>query len=110
MTLYEETVASVRAAAARAETTENVLFCESRPLTSLEAQFAGAAELAESLRAIEDDALRALQRLVSAEQGYETALRSIEDAGADATSWLLAVMLTRSLEGLPETKATSPAT
>jgi hypothetical protein len=100
MTLYDETVASLRAAAARAATAENVLFCEQRPLTSLEAQFAGVEDLARTLRAIEDDALRALRRLVDAEQGYETALRAIEDAGAEATSWLLAVMLTRSLEGL----------
>jgi hypothetical protein len=102
VTVYEETVATVRALAARAATSENVLFCERRPLTSLEAQFAGVNDLAGTLRGIEDDALRALARLVAAEQGYETALRSIEDAGADATSWLRAVMLARSLESLPE--------
>ena len=103
MTLYEETVATVRALAARAATSENVLFCEQRPLTSLEAQFAGVDDLARTLRGIEDEALRALARLVDAEQGYETALRSTQEAGADATSWLQAVMLARSLESLPET-------
>jgi hypothetical protein len=103
MTLYEETIATVRALAARARTTENVLFCERRPLTSLEAQLAGVDDLASDLREIEDDAMRALGRLVDAEKGYETALRSIEDAGADATGWLRAVMLARSLETLPAT-------
>jgi hypothetical protein len=103
MTAYEQTVAAVRALAARAATSENVLFCEQRPLTSLEAQFAGVSELAGTLRGIEDDALRALARLVEAEQGYEAALRSIEDAGTDATNWLRAVMLARSLESVPET-------
>jgi hypothetical protein len=103
MTLYEQTVATVRALAARAATSEDVLFCEQRPLTSLEAQFAGVSGLARTLRGIEDEALRALARLVEAEQGYEAALRSIDDAGADATSWLRAVMLARSLESLPET-------
>jgi hypothetical protein len=97
MTLYEETIAAVRALAARARTAENVLFCERRPLTSLEAQFAGAGELAGNLREIEDDAIRALKRLVDAEEGYETALRSIDEAGVDARVWLRAVMLARSL-------------
>jgi hypothetical protein len=101
MTLYDETIAMVRALAARAHTTENVLFCERRPLTSLEAQFAGIEDLAGDLREIEDDAIRTLKRLVDAEQGYETALQSIEEAGADATAWLRAVMLARSLQTLP---------
>jgi hypothetical protein len=98
MTVYDETTATVRALAAQARTTENVLFCEQRPLTSLEADFAGADRLASQLREIEDDAMRALQRLVDAEQGYETALKSIEEAGPDAADWLRAVMLTRSLD------------
>ena len=101
MTVYDETVSAVRALAARARTTENVLFCEQRPFTSLEAQFAGSDHLAEGLREIEDDAIQALKRLVDAEEGYETALQSIEEAGADATGWLRAVMLARSLETLP---------
>jgi hypothetical protein len=98
MTVYDETIATVRALAAQARTTKNILFCEQRPLTSLEAQFAGIHDLAGDLREIEDDAIRALRRLVDAEEGYETALRSIEEAGADATGWLRAVMLARSLE------------
>jgi hypothetical protein len=101
MNVYNETTATVRALAARARTAENVLFCEQRPLTSLEARFAGVDELASRLRKIEDDAIRALKRLVDAEEGYETALQSVEDAGADATGWLRAVMLARSLETLP---------
>jgi hypothetical protein len=101
MTLYDDTIAAVRALAERARTTENVLFCERRPLTSLEARFAGVDDLAGSLRSIEDDAIRALKRLVDAEQGYETALRSIEEAGAETAAWLRAVMLARSLETLP---------
>jgi hypothetical protein len=101
MTVYDETIATLRALAARAATKEDVLFCEHRPLTSVEARFAGVEDLASSLRGIEDEALRALARLVNAEQGYDTALRSIEDAGADATSWLRAVTLTRSLGGVP---------
>jgi phosphoribosyl-dephospho-CoA transferase len=100
MSVYGETTAALRAQAARAGQTEDVLFCEQRPLTSLEAQFAGVTRLAEQLREIEDDALRALKRLVDAEQGYETALRSIEDAGPDASAWLRAVLLARSLETL----------
>ncbi len=100
MTLYEETTAALRALAAQAVSTENVLFCEQRPLTSLEARFAGAGELADALRGIEDRALLALARLVDAEQGYETALRSIEAAGSEASSWLRAVLLARSLETL----------
>jgi hypothetical protein len=100
MTVYDETTATVRALAAQARTTENVLFCERRALTSLEARFAGADRLASQLRVIEDDAMRALQRLVDAEQGYETALKSIDEAGPDAADWLRAVMLTRSLETL----------
>jgi hypothetical protein len=101
MTVYDETIATIRALAARARTTENVLFCEQRPLTSLEAQLAGADDLARDLRAIEDDALRALKRLVDAERGYETALQSIDEAGTDTTAWLRALALTRSLETLP---------
>jgi hypothetical protein len=102
VSVYEETVAALRALAARAATTENVLFCEQRPLTSLEARFAGVEDLAKTQREIEDDALGALARLVDAEQGYETALRAIDDAGIDASSWLRAVTLTRSLERLPD--------
>jgi hypothetical protein len=101
MTVYDETIATLRALAARARALENVLFCEQRPLTSLEAGFAGIDDLAGDLREIEDDAIRALKRLVDAEEGYETALRSIEDAGTDATGWLRAVMLARSLETVP---------
>jgi hypothetical protein len=104
MTVYEETIAAVRSLAERAATTENVLFCEQRPLTSLEAAFAGAEGLAGTLRDIEDDALRALKRLVDAEEGYETALRSLEEAGGQASDWLRAVMLARSLETLPHTR------
>jgi hypothetical protein len=101
MTVYEETTATIRQLAARARTLENILFCEQRPLTSLEAQFAGIDRLASDLREIEDDALRALKRLVEAEEGYETALQSIEEAGPDASGWLRAVMLARSLDTLP---------
>jgi len=100
VTLYDDTLATVRSLATRAQTTENVLFCEQRPLTSLEAQFAGADELAGRLRRIEDDAIRALKRLVDAEEGYETALRSVEEAGEETSSRLRAVMLSRSLETL----------
>jgi hypothetical protein len=98
MTVYDETTATVRALAARARTTENVLFCEQRPLTSLELRFAGSDHLAAQLRQIEDAALRALRRLVDGEQGYEAALESIVDAGGDATVWLRAVTLARALE------------
>jgi hypothetical protein len=101
MTAYDETIATVRALADRARTLENVLFCEQRPLTSLEAKFAGIDDLACDLRELEDEAIRALKRLVDAEEGYETALQSIEEAGADATGWLRAVMLARSLETVP---------
>ena len=97
MTVYEETVAALRALAERARTTENVLFCERRPLTSLEAGYARAGTLATTLRAIEDDAVRALARLVDAEQGYEVALRAVEEAGPDAAEWLRAVLLARAL-------------
>lgn len=103
MTLFDETTAAVHALADRARTTENVLFCERRPLTSLEAQFAGADRLASTLREIEDDAIRALKRLVDAEQGYESALQSIEAAGTDARVWLHAVLLARSLETVAAT-------
>jgi hypothetical protein len=101
MTVYDETIATVRQLAARACTVENVLFCEQRPLTSLEAEFAGIDALASDLREVEDGAIRALKRLVDAEEGYETALQSVEEAGADATGWLRAVMLARSLETVP---------
>jgi hypothetical protein len=101
VTVYEETIAALRQLAARAGTLENVLFCERRPVTSLEAQFAGIEALATDLRELEDDAIRALKRLVDAEEGYETALQSIEEAGEDATGWLRAVMLARSLETVP---------
>jgi type II secretory pathway predicted ATPase ExeA len=103
MTLYEETVDTLRSLAGRVRTMENVLFCEQRPLTSLEAQFAGADHLATDLRELEDDAIRALKRLVDAEEGYETALQSVEDAGPDPSGWLRAVMLARSLETVPGT-------
>lgn len=98
MTIYEQTVAALSALAERARTTDDVLFCERRPLTSLEAGYASPGRLAESLRATEDEAIRALERLVDAEQGYESALRAIEDAGADASEWLRAVLLARALE------------
>jgi hypothetical protein len=101
MTLYDETVATLRDLAARAGTRENALFCEQRPLTSLEARFAGADDLALALREIEDQAMRTLKRLVDAEEGYETALEAVEEAGADTTRWLNAVTLARSLETLP---------
>jgi hypothetical protein len=101
MTLYDQTIATLRALASRAVTTENVLFCEQRPLTSLEARFAGADDLAARLRPLEDEALQALRRLVTAEKGYETALRSIEAAGPETNAWLGAVTLARALETLP---------
>jgi hypothetical protein len=100
MSLYEETVEAVRALAARAGTAESVIFCERRPLTSLEAGFAGLEQLSGDLRAIEDGALQALERLVDAEQGYETALQAIDSAGEDTSTWLRAVMLARALETL----------
>jgi hypothetical protein len=98
MTLYDETVAALRALAQRAGTGDDVLFCERRPLTSLEASFAGRDELARQLRPAETDALRALRRLVEAERGYESALSAIDEAGGDATEWLRALTLARSLE------------
>lgn len=101
MTLYDETVATVRALATRARTTEDVLFCERRPLTSLEARFASADDLATRLQEIEDEAIAALKRLVEAEEGYETALRAIEQAGEETASWLRAVLLARALQTLP---------
>src|SRR4029077_7164738 len=97
MTVYDQTTATLRALAARARTAESVLFCEQRPLTSLEVQFAGMDQLASQLHELEDDAIRSLKRLVDSEYGYETALQSIEDAGTEATGWLRAVMLVRSL-------------
>ncbi len=100
MSVYDQTIDAVRALAAQAGEGEDVLFCERRPLTSLEAGFAGVEGLARRLRPIEDEALRALKRLVDGEQGYETALQAIEAAGAEATSWLRAVLLARSLETL----------
>jgi hypothetical protein len=101
MTTYETTVRRIRGLAERARSTEHVLFCERRALTSLEAGFAGLDTLARELRETEDEALRALARLVEAEQGYESALRSAQDAGPDAAQWLGAVMLGRALECLP---------
>jgi phosphoribosyl-dephospho-CoA transferase len=100
MTVYDETTAAIRALASRARTTENVLFCEQRPLTSLELRFVGSDQLAEQLREIEDAAIQALKRLVDGEHGYETALQSIEAAGDDASDWLRAVTLARALETL----------
>lgn len=100
MTAYDETIETVRALAAQAARAEDVIFCEQRPLTSLEASFARANRLAAGLRPIEDEALRALKQLVDREQSYETALQAIEAAGADATNWLRAVLLARSLETL----------
>jgi hypothetical protein len=108
MSTYEETVARLRALAARAETTENVLFCERRPLTSLEARYAGAEELARDLRGVEDEALRALEGLLDAEQGYETALRAVDEAGASAATWLQAVALARALPTLPSAGRGAP--
>jgi hypothetical protein len=35
------------------------------------------------------------------EQGYETALEAIEDAGGDAAAWLRAVTLARTVQTLP---------
>ena len=99
-TLYDDTINALRALAARAATAEDVLFCERRPLTSLEATFAGADALAADLRPLEDEALRALNGLVEGEQGYETTLRAVHDAGAEASEWLHAVMLVRSLQAL----------
>jgi hypothetical protein len=100
MTLYDQAISTVRSLAARAGTAGDAVFCEERPLTSLEAQFAGIDDLAGNLREIEDEAIRALKRLVDAEEGYETALKSVEDAGAETAAWLRAVMLGRSLETL----------
>jgi hypothetical protein len=99
MALYDEITGRLRVLAAEAATTEDVLFCELRPLTSLEARFAGSDRLATRLRATEDQALAALQRLVDAEQGYETALQSIDETGEEARAWLRAVTLARALEG-----------
>jgi hypothetical protein len=98
MTVYEETVAAVRAISERARTSEDVLFCERRPLTSLEAGYAGEERLASGLRELEDEAIGALQRLADAEQGYESALGAIEDAGPQASEWLRAVLLARAIE------------
>ncbi len=103
MTVYEETVETVRALAERARTTENVLFCERRPLTSLEARYAKADRLAGNLREIEDDAIGSLQRIVDAEQGYESALQALDAAGPEASEWLRAVMLARAIETLKGT-------
>jgi hypothetical protein len=98
MTVYEQTVAALRSLAERARTTDDVLFCERRPLTSLEAGFASPGPLTDSLRVTEDEAIGALERLVDAEQGYESALRAIQDAGPDASEWMRAVLLARALE------------
>jgi hypothetical protein len=98
MTVYDQTVAALSALADRARNTDDVLFCERRPLTSLEAGYAAAGPLASALRATEDEAIRAIERLVDAEQGYESALRAIDDAGPDAAEWMRAVLLARALE------------
>ena len=98
MALYDETADRLRVLASEAASTKDVLFCELRPLTSLEARFAGSDQLAKRLRATEDQALAALQRLVDAEQGYETALQSIDETGGEARAWLRAVTLARALE------------
>lgn len=98
MTVYEQTVAALSALSERARNTDDVLFCERRPLTSLEAGYASSSRLADSLRSTEDEAIHALERLVDAEQGYETALRAIDEAGPDASEWLRAVLLARALE------------
>lgn len=100
MTLYDDTVTRVRGLANRARTTENVIFCERRPLTSLEASFAGFDQLARDLRQTEDEALRAIAPLLDAEQGYESALQAVADAGPDAAEWLQAVMLGRAIQAL----------
>ena len=100
MTTYSETVAALRTLAARAGAVENVVFCERRPLTSLEARFAGLDRLAADLQKIEDEALAVLKRLVDAEQGYESALLSVEQAGTDAGEWLRAVTMARALQTL----------
>jgi hypothetical protein len=94
----------LRALAERARTSEDVLFCEQRPLTSLEARFAGVDDLASRLQAIEDQAIGALGRLVEAEEGYESALRSIEQAGQETAAWLRAVLLARALQTLSATR------
>jgi len=98
MSVYEQTVAALGSLAEKARTTDDVLFCERRPLTSLEASYASPGRLTDSLRATEDEAIRALERLVDAEQGYESALRAIQDAGPDASEWMRAVLLARALE------------
>ena len=105
MTAYEETIRELRALSQRAGTAEDVLFCEHRPVTSLEARFAGLDALAECQRRIEDEALRALKRLVDGEEGYETALEAVEALRGDATNWLRAVLLARSLETLDAERA-----
>jgi len=102
VTLYEQTVQAIRAAAAQAATGEDVLFCERRPLTSLEAGYAGAEALAARLREIERGAIAALRRLVDAEQGYESALDAIAAAGSEASIWISAVLLGRALEAQGE--------
>lgn len=99
VTLYDDTIATVRQLA-RFATQEDPLFCEPRPLTSLEAGFADARALANRLRKTEDEALKALALLVNAEQGYEVALEAIAAAGPEASAWLRAVTLARALETL----------
>jgi hypothetical protein len=61
--------------------------------------------VAERLRYLEDEAIGALKRLVDAEQGYETELEAIEDAGGDAAGWLRAVMLVRTVQMLPPARS-----
>ena len=109
MALYDDTVTRLRGLSDRACTTENVIFCERRPLTSLEATFAGLDELAGDLRGTENEALQALAGVVDAERGYESALRAVADAGPAAAEWLRAVMLGRALETLGASRPRSPA-
>jgi hypothetical protein len=97
VSLYDDTLVTLRGLA-EAATAEDALFCERRPLTSLEAGFAKADELASRLRVTEDAALEALRSLVDAEQGYEVALEAIDAAGPEVRAWLRAVTLARALE------------
>jgi hypothetical protein len=104
VSLYQDTITTVRALA-EAATAQDALFCEQRPLTSLEAAFAKAEDLASRLRVIENEALDALRSLVDAEEGYEAALEAIEAAGPEVRAWLRAVTLARALETRPARSA-----